>query len=412
MKIDRSIVLFVAAVALLSVSSGIFETSSNNYYADVFSMTGEQRGALELPREFPGFMVAVATGALFFVAEPYLGALAAGLVAAGLLGLTAFAMRSDQYAAMLAFLIVWSAGTHLLMPVRSSLALALARQSDEGAKLGKLASVSSLAVMAGAGTVWLVFGRLELGFRTAFVAAAACAAVGAVVMLGLGRAMGPVHHGPRPKLVYRRRYRLFYTLSVLYGARKQVFITFGPWVLIRIFDREPQHIASMWFIANLVVLFALPTVGRLVDRVGERAILMADGLLLIFVCLTYGFAGTVLPQDLARMAVCAAYVLDLSLLPVQMARSTYLSKIAASRSDLSGALALSVSIDHAVSIPVALAGGVLWDTYDYQYVFVGAACVAVAILIASSFVRVQRIEHPELVESPAEGLEQIRQEEV
>ena len=41
-----------------------------------------------------------------------------------------------------------------------------------------------------------------------------------------------------------------------------------------------------------------------------------------------------------------------------------------------------------------------------------AACVAVATFIASSFVRSGPPVHPELVESPAEALEQIRQEEL
>ncbi|MGD2174103.1 MAG: MFS transporter [Candidatus Brocadiaceae bacterium] len=411
-KIDRRILLFVAAVALLGVAGGIFETSSNNYYAEVFQMTARQRGALELPREFPGFMVAVMTGVLFFVAEAYLGVLAAGLVASGLVGLAAFAMHADQYANMLVFLVVWSAGTHLMMPVRNSLALTLARRSQEGAKLGRLASVNSLAVMGGAAVVWFTFAVLGRSFATVFLVGAGAAVGSGAVLLALGRNMDPAHHRPRPKLVYRRRYLLFYVLSVLFGARKQTFITFGPWVLIRLFGQPAQTIAVLWIITHLLIVLLLPAVGRLLDRVGERTVLMADAGVLLLVCLSYGFSRMLLPERVAFYVVCGAYVTDQFLFPVQMARTTYLSKIARSRRDISGALGLSVSIDHAVSIPIAIIGGWLWTEFGHHYVFAGAACIAVLTFAMASFVRVERVEHPELVESPGEALEEIRREEV
>jgi predicted MFS family arabinose efflux permease len=374
-------------------------------------MTARQRGNLELPREFPGFMVAVMTGALFFVAEAHLGALAAGLVAVGLASLAAFAMRSDQYGSMILFLVVWSAGTHLLMPVRSSVALALARRSQEGEKLGRLAAITSVAIVAGAGVVWVAFDALAVGFRVVFLVGAVAAGLAAAAFLLLGRSMAPIHHGPRPKLVFKRRYGLFYLLSVLFGARKQLFITFGPWLLIRVYDQPPQTFAKLWIITHVLIVLLLPRIGRVVDRFGERAVLMADAAVLLAVCLAYGFGGDVLPASMALYVVCAAYVADHFLFPVQMARSTYLSKIAESRRDISGALGLGVSIDHAVSIPVAIAGGWLWTEVGPRYVFLGAACIAVATLIACWFVRVERIEHPELVETPAEALEEMRREE-
>ena len=65
-KLNRNLILFALAVAFLGCAGGIFETTSNNYYAKTFGITAEQRGDLELPREFPGFMVAVLAGVLFF----------------------------------------------------------------------------------------------------------------------------------------------------------------------------------------------------------------------------------------------------------------------------------------------------------------------------------------------------------
>jgi len=102
---------------------------------------------------------------------------------------------------------------------------------------------------------------------------------------------------------------------------------------------------------------------------------------------------------------------DLVLSPIQMARATYLSKIAESRRDISGTLGLGVSIDHAVSIPIAMLGGRLWVAAgSHRPVFVAAACLAVVTFIACSFIRIARVEHPDLVEAPEEALEDVRPE--
>jgi len=410
MQLNRNITLFVAAMALLSVAGGVFETTSNNYYYETFHITPQQRGNLELPREFPGFMVAIVAGALFFVAEAAVGAIAAALVAVGMAGLALLASQSHQYANMLFFLVVWSTGTHLLMPVSQSLALVLTEQTSEGEKLGKLGSVRSAATIGGCLIVWVCFSALHTSFGVTFIIGAFIAAAAALTLLRLGRTMPPGHHGHRTRFVARKQYTLFYVLSVLFGARKQIFITFGPWVLIQMYGARPDVIAKLWIASTLLGVLLLPTIGQLIDRVGERAILMADGVAMTVVCLTYGFAQDILPTAAFLLAGCA-YVADQFLFGVQMARATYLSKIAKDRRDISGALGLSVSIDHAVSIPIAMLGGRLWQAAgSHRPVFLVAAGVAVVTVVASSFIRVGRAERPELVETPEQAREEMRRE--
>jgi len=389
MKLNRNIALFAVAVAFLGCAGGIFETTSNNYYSQTFDITAEQRGDLELPREFPGFMVAAVAGLLFFVAEASLGFAAAAMIAMGMFGLAAFANQSQQYHNMLVFLMLWSTGVHLMMPVGQSLALALAKRRNEGEKLGHLGRVSSVATMGGCAIVWVYFGRFGGRFQFTFLLGAAFAAAAAVAFLLLRRNMPPAHHAPRPKLVAKKRYWLFYLLSILFGARKQIFITFGPWVLIKMYGQRPETFAKLWIVSTVVSVLLLPTIGRLIDRLGERALLTADACVLLVVCLVYGFAGDVMPHKAALLVVCAAYVVDHFLFGVQIARATYLSKIAESRRDISGTLSLGVSLNHAVSIPIAMLGGRLWMAAgSHRPVFLGAACVALATLGACRLIRI------------------------
>jgi len=386
----RSIIIFVVAIGFLGMASGIFETSFNNYLDHTFHITAEQRGDLELPREFPGFMVAVLAGALFFMGEANLAVVASGLIGLGMLGLGMLANQGHQYASMVAFTVAWSTGTHLMMPTSQSLALALSHEGRTGEQLGKLAAIRAIATVLGCGMVIANFRLFPQGFSSVFVLGAVTAGLAMAAFIALQRTLPPVHHSKRRRMVVKKRYGLFYILAVLFGARKQVFITFGPWVLVRIFDQPPQTFAKLWIIATGLTVLLVPYVGRLVDRAGPRAVLTVDALLLLAVCLTYGFSRDLLPGHLAFYAVCGAYVLDQMLFPVQMARTVYLSRIAEHRADVTATLGMGVSIDHAVSIPIAMLGGRLWLATDYRWVFVAAAGVALATLLTCQFIRVPR----------------------
>ncbi len=118
----RPIHLLFIAMACMGLSGAIFETTLNNYLADVFELAADARGRLEFPRELPGFLCAVFAGVLFFLPETRMAAVAAGAMAVGLIGL---AQVHIGYYHMIAWLFLWSAGTHLLMPLRASLTIHL-----------------------------------------------------------------------------------------------------------------------------------------------------------------------------------------------------------------------------------------------------------------------------------------------
>ena len=383
----RSIIIFVIAIGFLGMADGVFQTSYNNYLDSTFHITAQQRGDLELPREFPGFMVALLAGALFFMGDSNLAAAASALIELGKLGLALIAKLPGQYLNMIICSVVWSTGTHLMMPVSQSLTLSLSEEGRMGERLGNLGAVRAIATVLGCGLVIVNFWLWPQGFSSVFMLGAVTAVLAAIAFVVLHPTMPAVHHSERRRMVLKKRYWLFYLLSVLYGARKQVFLTFGPWVLVQVFNQPPRTFAVLWIIATSLTVLSLPWVGRMVDRVGPRVILTADAILLFFVCMTYGFARDLMPAGLAFVFVCGAYVMDQMLFPVQMARTVYLSQIAEHRRDLTPSLSMSVTIDHAVSIPVAMLGGRLWLATGYRWVFAAAGVVAFAMLIACQFIR-------------------------
>jgi predicted MFS family arabinose efflux permease len=397
----RQFLLYAGAACLLGLAGGILEPTLNNFLVDVFHITAKERGALEFPRELPGFLVTIFAGALFFLTEVRMAALAAFIVSLGLWGIC---FQGHHYSLMLVSLVVWSAGAHLFMPVGDTIALALAGGKQAGTLLGRIGGYSTFAVIVGCLFVWLGRQYLHLSYAAVFATAASAALLGSVVLLGM-KPIATVRHS-RPKLVFRRRYWLYYVLCVLFGARKQIFITFGPLVLILIFKQPAQTIAKLMIAASVLGIVFKPALGWMIDNLGERFVLMADSVLLVGVCLGYGLARTYLPAPYALYLVYGCYVLDMMLFAMEMARSTYMDKIALSREDVGPTLTLGISINHAVSMSIPALGGVVWQLYGFGWVFVGAAVVAVITLVMASRIRVPKGVSPAREEIEMEAVEE------
>ncbi len=371
-------------MAALGLTSGIFETTFNNFLNDTFHITAKARGKLEFPRELPGFLVALVGGALFFLSEVKLGAFAAFAAALGIAGLVSV---GTSWGPMVLCMVLWSTGNHLLMPVNNTIALSLAPRERRAARLGQIGAVGVAAAIVGSSLVWLGLEYLHISYRGILSVAACGALVAAAAMTRVPPL--PARGVQRPKLVLKRRYSLYYLLCVFSGSRKQIFVTFGPWVLIKVFHEPAPTIAKLWIVASIVGIFFQPALGKAIDRFGERAILMLDAILIMGVCLGYGFAhATPLARPVHLVYVC--YVLDNILFAMGMARATYIDRIAETEADVHASLSVGVSIDHAVSMSIPTLGGWLWVQYGFPYVFVAAAAIAFLNLVAASFIRAPR----------------------
>ena len=378
----RNLGAFLVAVALLSAASGIYEATFNNYMADGFSLTAAQRGALEFPRELPGFLTVLFVAGLAFMCETRIAALAALATGLGMWGLL---FSSGSWGWMIAALLLWSVGTHLIMPVRSTIAMDLAQDpAKRGRLLGQISGVAIAAQVVGCGVVWWLLSSNPRAYGRVFASGGTLALLAGVFLLLMRM---PGAHIKRPRLVWKRRYWLFYVLSFLFGARKQIFITFGPWVLVKIFNQKPVIFAQLMIAAALLGMLFQPLLGRAIDRFGERRVLMADAIVIAAVCLGYGFADRIGERVWALRTLYACYICDILFFSTGMARDIYVSKIAERREDVAPTLSLGVSINHVVSMSIPALGGWMWMRYGHGSVFTAAAAVAVVMFVFASRVR-------------------------
>ena len=384
---SRELKLFVIASLAMGVAYSIVDSTFNNFLNERFALTGFQRSFLEFPRELPGFLVLFVSASLWFLCSRRLGAVAKFLSAVGVF-LIGFA--SPNYMIMVAWLFIYSLGQHLFIPLSSTIGMELAREDKMGQRLGQLNAIRNLAVIMGSLLVLLGFKFLGFTFHHTFALSALAFAVAAALMF----AMKPDKtQKPKVYLKFYKEYRLYYLLSILYGSRKQIFLTFGPWVLVTVFHQPTQTLATLVMIGGGIGILFQPFLGRAIDKLGERFVLLSEAGLLVFVCLGYGFSKFLMQENVAFIIVCVCFLLDQMLMSVNMARSTYMKKIALDASHVQPALTASVTIDHIFSISVGLLGGIIWDSLGFQYVFLFGALIAVCNLFAALYIRIPKVKY-------------------
>ena len=381
-RAPRELKLFAIASLTMGMAYSMMDSTINNFLNARFTLSGFERSFLEFPRELPGFLVVFVSALLWFLCSRRLGALALVL---GAVGAVLIGFVSPVYGVMVIWLFIYSLGQHLFMPVASSIGMELAEEGKTGQRLGQLNAIRNLAAIVGSLTVVLGFRYLGFTFQHTFVLAAVGLGLAALLMF----TMKPSR--PQKATLYfklHKEYRLYYLLAVLYGSRKQLFITFAPWVLVNVFNQPTQLMATLMTIGGVIGILFQPFLGWMIDHLGERAVLASEAVLLVFVCFGYGFAKFWFPANTAFLIICGCYLFDQMLMSVGMARSTYMKKIALQPKDVQPALTLAVTLDHVFSISAALLGGLIWNSFGFQYVFLFGAVIALVNLAVALRVRI------------------------
>jgi len=383
---DRDFTLFLVVGIFAGIASGINSTVFNNFLSDVYKLSAQARGIVEFPRELPGVFIVVVLGLFSFLGDirmASLGMLAASL---GMLGLGLF---SPTFAIMLMWMMVLSLGTHIVMPITPVIGMNLSKKENYGARLGRYSAYSLSATIIGYAIVWFGFKFFGFTYQTAFVIAAIFYIFAAFSIRLINPGKSSVK---KVRFVFRKKYTLYYILSIVNGARKQIFITFAPWVLIQMYHVDPPVFAILGVVISLVSILTRTIVGRMIDIKGERFILSLEALILIVVCMGYSFAADLVPAGVAVVIIAVCYIIDNSMSAVEMARSTYIKKIAVHPDDVTPTLAAGTSFDHVVAMSIPFFGGLLWASLGYQFVFLAAAVIAVINLILSRQIKIENCE--------------------
>jgi MFS family permease len=162
-------------------------------------------------------------------------------------------------------------------------------------------------------------------------------------------------------------------LEVFYGSRKQIFLTFAPYVLILQYGADPSIMSLLYAICAGFGMVCSPLVGRLIDKVGYKAVMVWDTVILIVVCILYGFAHRLFPPAIAFIVVCSNFILDSIISIASMASNVYVQRIAANQEEITATLSTGISVNHIISIFIALVGGWIWKVTGIEVLFTMSA---------------------------------------
>ena len=213
-----------------------------------------------------------------------------------------------------------------------------------------------------------------VGFRIVFLIAAILLLLSTMIALTMKDKGKPVK---RSRLYFNKKYNKFYMLEIFYGARKQIFLTFAPYALILFYGADTSVIALLLAICAVFGMLLSPAIGMLVDKLGYKKIMVADTLILVVVCLMYGFAHRIFPMHIAFIVVCINFVLDSIISLASMATNVYVRDLSSSREELTATLTTGISVNHLISVMIALLGGYIWKTLGIEVLFTLSAVLGV-----------------------------------
>jgi hypothetical protein len=280
----------------------------------------------------------------------------------------------------------------MFIPLYDSLGMSLAIKGDYGRILGRFNAVrTAFSLLAGL----IAFVGFRVGFFSfttpvirVFLFAGICFALIFVLFIYLMR-LTPNPSPSKSHFVFRKKYASFYLLAALFGGRKQIMFVFGPWVLIELFHFGADYMALFITIASIVSIFALPIIGRWIDKFGAPRVMVIEVVLFFVIYLGYGVisAGTndgwLTRTGLVVAVLIFIHTLDRVVVNFGMARSIYLRTVAVSSEDITPTLATGMALDHIFSIISALLCGWLWWEFGPQYVFMFSGVLATIQLIVA-----------------------------
>ncbi|EEB79281.1 transporter, major facilitator family [marine gamma proteobacterium HTCC2148] len=362
----------LAAAFIMPLTFSVWQALLNNFVVERAAFTGAEIGMLQSLREVPGFLAFTAVFVLLVVREQRF-ALGSLLVMSVGVALTPF--FPSTYG-LYATTVVMSMGFHYFETINKSLTLQWIEKTQTPHFMGKAMAVKAAGALLAYSSIWLLMEWVGFGFTAMYLLAGG---IGVVITLALWVAFphfpeGAVQH---KKLIFRRRYWLYYALTFLSGARRQIFMVFAGFMMVEKFGYSAADI-SLLYLANYVFnLFFAPRIGSWVGRVGERRALRVEYVGLIIVFSSYAFV------ENANVAA-GLYIVDHLFFALSIAINTYFQKISDPK-DIAATSSVSFTINHiaAVFIPALL--GILWLTSPSAVFLVGSA-IAVSSLVLCSFI--------------------------
>lgn len=344
----------------------------NNFVVEKAAFTGIEIGILQSLREVPGFLAFTMVFVLLVIKEQIFAVFAMALLGLGVAITGFFPTVFGLYFTT----VLMSIGFHYFEAVKQSLSLQWLSKEEAPQVLGRLIAVGSLTSLIVYASLWALLEIFQASYLVNFFIAGGLCMILALVMYFMFPIF-PAKTIQNKNLILRKRYWLYYLLTFLSGARRQIFMVFAAFLMVEKFGYSASQVTLLFLINYAFNWLFAEKIGQLIGKFGERKALTLEYLGLIFVFIAYGIV------DNPTLAA-GLYILDHMFFAMAIAISTYFQKIADPK-DMASSAGVSFTINHIAAVVIPAALGMVW-IWSHSLVFYIGACFALASLIASQYI--------------------------
>lgn len=348
----------------------LWRTLFDNFAVHVIGLDGHHVGIIQSVREIPGFLALLVVYALLFVKEHRLSALSILLLGLGV-SLTGLL---PSFTGILFTTLLMSFGFHYFETTNQSLTLQYFNTQQAPLVFGKLRSAAAASSILVSVVVFLL--APVLSYQALYIV------FGAMIMAASIWAFSknPAEENlvaQHNHMVFRRKYWLYYALTFLAGARRQIFIAFAVFLLVKKFEYSLQEIALLFLLNNVINYFLAPLIGKAINRFGERHVLSLEYGALVVIFISYAITDS-------KTVAALLYIADHIFFNFSIAIRTFFQKIS-DPADIAPSMAVGFTINHIAAVALPVIGGFLW-ILDYRIPFFGGAILSLLSLVLVQYI--------------------------
>lgn len=366
-KTPQNFLLLISIVVPIAFSSWM--ALLNNFVIERANFDGSDIGLLQSVREIPGFLAFTAVFVLLFIREQRFMLLSLGALTIG----TAITGFFPSVFGLLMTTLLMSTGFHYFETLKQSLSLQWLSKDEAPEMLGKFISIGALASLVTYGALWICLEVLAMDFQWVYLTFGGAGFL-LVMWMAFAFPQFETHVQQNKKLVLRKRYWLYYALTFMSGARRQIFTVFAGFLMVEKFGYSAADVTMLFLINYLFNFLFAKRIGKFIGQVGERKALMFEytGLICVFV----GYA-------LVESAEWAAalYVVDHLFFALALAIKTYFQKIA-DPADMASTAGVSFTINHIAAVFIPVTFGFIWLVSPAAVFYIGAAMALVSFILS------------------------------
>ncbi|MCB2100033.1 MAG: MFS transporter [Rhodobacterales bacterium] len=365
----RPEVLLMVMAAAMPLAFSTWQALLNNFAIERAAFTGVEIGILQSLREIPGFLSFTMVLVLLVMREQTLALTALLLLGVGTAITGLFPFELGLYCTT----VIMSMGFHFYEAVGQSLALQWVDKDRAPHVLGRLIAAGSLASLVAYGGIWLAVDLAGLDMPAVYMAGGGLT-VGVTLVAWMMFPTFPQAVEQRRSLVLRGRYWLYYALTFMKGARRQIFVVFAGFLMVEKFGFDVATMTLMMLANHVVSMMFAPWIGRMIGRWGERRALIVEYAGLTIVFAAYAFV------EVAGIAV-ALYVVDHLFFAMAIAIKTYFQKIG-DPADMASTAGVSFTINHIAAVVIPALFGLIWIASPSAVFLIGAAFAVASLGLA------------------------------